>query len=196
MITNKKQLIIIVLTNFIKSLATIILAIIIIYVFSAKIDAISKSIKEGKLSSSILQNKIDSISKLRNDFNVIGELDKKVPENIVLTKYSYKFTDELKRTVNAISPQQPTATFSGEAIKNYEIITGNNTSIKIYSQDYNLTSKGDIYFVISLLKAFNKLPYLANISSINISTNVLNEGLYNKSSSVSISGKLYTNYAD
>lgn len=196
MITNKKQLIIIVLTNFIKSLITIVLAIIIIYIFSAKIDAISQSIKGGKLSSSILQNKIDSISKLRNDFDKISELDKEVLSKIILTKHSFKFTDELKRTVNAISPQQPIATFSGEAVKNYEINTNNNTGIKIYSQDYNLTSKGDIYFVINLLKTFNKLPHLANISSISISTGSLNEGLYNKSSNISIGGKLYTNYAD
>jgi len=169
---NKKQLILTIFKISLKAVIATVIAIIIIVFSSQQISKISNSLKEQRTAAFILEKKTETISQLREDFNLVDEADRKISDAFPPADNILGFVTSLENLASQNGLQQ-TISFGTPA----------DSSI-----DYNLTLNANIFTLINYLKNFEKLPYFTGISSINLNAPSGWEG----NSTISIRAKVYT----
>ncbi|MEK9154834.1 MAG: hypothetical protein AAB596_02090 [Patescibacteria group bacterium] len=170
---SKNKVFTIIFKNFLKAVAAIIIAIIALLFFSRQIVKISESLAEQRASAFILEKKNDVITQLSEDFNLIGDADKKIENAFPPAENILGFVAALETLSNQTSLNQ---------------VLSFGTPV-VSSIDYNIKLSGNISNLISYLKRFEKLPYFTEISSINLSAS---SGNWENDSLISLEAKIHT----
>ena len=178
---SKRNLLLIILRNSAKAILAVILTFVITLVAGGQIDKISKSVIEKKTGSFVLEKRSETTERLRQDLNLIGENETKVEnalpsiDNVpdVLAAFeSVANETSLHISINLGSP----VPYKG------------NSNFEISSVDYSATLNGNIETLIRFLKSYERLPFLASISSISIVSTP--EG-WTANSQITIPGRIF-----
>lgn len=148
-----------------------IIAVFMITFLKEKIILISRSVVEQRTLSMVLERRSETLSKLKNDFDAVGEVDEKIKGAMPPADNILDFVAALESMASKHSIQQ-----------SLNFNTPSDSSI-----DYSINLSGNVFALISYLKDFEKLPYLTGVNSVNI----VSQGDWTDSSSVYLAAKLY-----
>lgn len=149
----------------------IVVAFIAVSFLKKEIIAINKSVIEQKGLAALLERRSETVSQLKNDHDKVEGLDAKILGAMPPADNILDFVAALESIGTKNSIQQ---------ILNFN--TPNGQVI-----DYSITLNGNVFSLIDYLKDFEKLPYLTNISSVN----VISQGDWMNNSSIYLSAKLH-----
>lgn len=180
---NKKQLLTAILKHTLKTGGIIIIAIILIVFAGKQIIKIANSLQEKMVLSSVLEKRNETSLKLREDFKLVGEKNKKIEAALPSADNILEFVGILESLAKGRSLNQ-TVKFNSPAPLAAVI-----NDLKLSSIDYSIVLDGNISTLIDYLKDFEKLPYFSGISSITVNATPP-EGWGGKSS-IFIQAKLY-----
>ncbi len=172
---NQKQFLTVLVWNIAKILIAFLVGSLAVYTLTQKISQVSKSLEEERTSITILENRGDSFTLLRDSFVTVGKADVQVenafpdPENIV------PFTAALNGLADRSSVSQTL---------NYGAASGNYI-------DYTLNVNGNIAAWIAYLKSFERLPFMTTISSLTLTSSDKNG--WEGNSNLILQGRVYTN---
>lgn len=177
---NRKQLIIIIVKEIIKTLVVLGLAIAAISYLEGQIGKISKTLEEQHVGASILETKTDAISKLRQDFMRIGDADKAIAKAVPPA-------DDILDFVSALDSLSAQNSLVQNINYSTPVVGPDGTYI-----DYSISSNGNIVSLIGYLRSHERLPYLTYIKSIVMGAQGNN---WEGDSRIELSGRLFVSPA-
>lgn len=180
---NKKQLLISIAKDVLKSAVFVIIAIVVVIFAEKKIVKIADSLQEKIVLGSVLDKSNETSLKLREDFKIVGEKDKKIQAAFILADNILEFVGILESLAKQHSLTQTVKFSSPVPVPNQ---SGN---LNLASIDYNIVLNGNVSTLASYIKDFEKLPYFSGISSITL--NATPAQGWNDNSSIFIQAKLY-----
>lgn len=178
---NKKQLILTILKSSVKAALVIAIAIVVILFSVRQIKKISASLEQKVTLNSIIEQKSETALKLKNDFEVVGDRDKKIEEALIPAENVLEFVGILENLATRHALQQ-TLRFSSP-------VPVESSAMKLSSIGYDVSLSGNIAALTGYLKDFEKLPYFTGISSVNLNT-ASPQG-WNDVSTITIQAKIY-----
>lgn len=181
---KRRQLTLKIFKNLLRAGIAVAIAAIIVFIASQQISKISNSIQQKKTLSYILEKRTETISALKNDFEAVGEADKRIETALPATDNILDFVATLESLAAETSVQQ-SLKFGNPVPAG--LGSGN---LNISTIDYNLTLTGNVLILINYLKKFETLPYFSGISSISIASRT-DKG-WEGDSTIGITAKLYT----
>lgn len=161
---DKKQLIATMIRGAVNALAVLFIAIVIVWFASRQITVIAKSLQEKRLTEAVFEKKSETVIKLQNDFESIGDRDKKVEEALLSSNNILEFVGILESLATRYALQQ-TIKF-GVPVP----VDGTPEGVNLSRIDYNITLTGNISTLAKYLSDFEALPYYTHASSVNLST--------------------------
>lgn len=183
-LNNKKQVVKIVLRQIAKGVVAMVIAGLIISVFSNKISAIQKSLTTKRQLSYLLESQVRTVEDLRVAVKLLGDNDKKIERSLPPSEDILDFVAIIESLANQNSLQQ---TLKFETPTPYlEPASGLN----LQKIDYTITINGNVFTLINYLKGFEKLPYMTRAKAVGI-TSTIDKG-WEKEATVNISAEVYT----
>ncbi len=179
---TEKQFIRSIVVNLVKVAVILILAGLVIGVFSKLIHRISSSIYEKEGLALLLEKRSENLIKIKSELDKIGNPEQTIENAFPNSDNVLEFVSSMESLAATYSIKQ-TLRF-GNSVPAPELATADLNFLVI---DYNLTLAGNINILINYLKDFEQLPYFTAINSFTITsgTDWFNE------SQIGIQAKLY-----
>lgn len=167
---TKRQLAIKLIKTFGRAAAFVIIASTFIYILGGQIAKIGQTAKENRTAVTILGQKSQVTTDIKNYFALIGDGDKKVEEAFVKAENIMEFITKLEKTAKANDLEQNLK--FGSPVPMPEQTEENKTAemLKLMKVDYDIGLKGKIAYFNRYLKEFEKLPYFSSITAITINS--------------------------
>jgi len=161
---NEKRLIFNIIENVLAGVGAVILAAILVSVFSRQISKISNSVFEKQAVALALQQRSENLLELKKDLEITGNIDKKIESAFPTTDNILEFVSALESLASQYSIVQ-NLKFGNITPTSFIL---DDTPISMI--DYTLTLDGNIQILTKYLEAFEKLPFFTEIKSITLSS--------------------------
>lgn len=152
-----------------RALAFIVISSTVIYILSGQINEISHRAKENRTAVAILEQKSQIATELKSNLDSIGDGDKKIEEAFIKADNIIEFINRLEK-IAEVNDLEQTLRFADPISLNEQIPENEKdtaaTMLKLLKVEYDINLKGNAQDFNNYLKAFEKLPYFTNISSI------------------------------
>lgn len=181
---NKKAVAKVILRQVAKASVAVIIAMLVIGVFSNKIAAIQQSLTTKRQLSYLLESQVRTTEDLKSAAKLLGNNDKRIETSLPPSENILDFVAILETLANQNSLQQ---TLKFETPTTYvEPASG----LELQKINYNATINGNVFTLINYLRGFEKLPYMTRVRAVGV-TSTIDKG-WEKEATVNISAEVYT----
>lgn len=180
---NEKKFIFNIIKNVLTGVGAVILAIIIVSVFSHQISKISNSVFEKQTVALALQQRSENLLNLGKDLEIAGDIDKKIENAFPTTDNILDFVAAMESLASQYSIAQ-NLRFGNITPSSFVL---DDTPISLI--DYTLTLNGNIQILTKYLETFEKLPFFTEIKGIALSS--YDASGWKNNSQITIQAKLY-----
>ncbi len=168
-----------------KPVIALVVAVILCTLFANQITRIGAAVKQTQTLSFTLQKRIETISKMKDDLNKIGESNYAKIENALIstdnvTDIVVAFDDLADKHSLHVTPTLGNLTPTG-----IEIVGGQ----KIATIDYSLSTLASINTFLNFLKEFEKLTIMPVMSAVDVNGQAPKG--WTSNANISVRGKLY-----
>ncbi|PIS05226.1 MAG: hypothetical protein COT81_02330 [Candidatus Buchananbacteria bacterium CG10_big_fil_rev_8_21_14_0_10_42_9] len=186
---SKKQLYVSLGKVLARNLVVIVFCVTATLMLNAQIKEISANLQTKRSQILRLQTGNDALVNLQETFANIGDGDERIKNALLSQDNIVPFLLHLDSLANGVTVKHNYGNFSNQTI--FGAVNGEEGEYIIYSNDFILTVETGIRNLIGYLKSFERLPYFAQITSINIEARPDNQAGWQEISNISTNGKLY-----